>query len=79
MTEEEKKARELVFKYERLVTSWDCYNDEPLELEFKLRDMKECALVDIDNTIEALEHHSWQNMEIILYYKKIRTYIIEME
>lgn len=78
MTEKE-KAKELVFKYERLVTSWDCRNDEFLELEFKLRDMKECALVDIDNTIEALEYHSWQNMEIILFYKKIRTHIIEME
>ena len=70
------KAKELVFKYERLVTSWDCRNDEFLELEFKLRDMKECALVDIDNTIEALEHHSWQNRKQIEYYKEIRTHII---
>jgi hypothetical protein len=79
MTEEEKKARELVFKYERLVTSWDCYNDEILYLEYKVEDMKQCALIDIDNTIEALEYHSWQNRKQIEYYKTIRTHITEMK
>jgi len=40
---------------------------------------KDVSLMCVDNTIEALEYHSWQNRKQIEYYKEIRTHIIEME
>jgi hypothetical protein len=39
------KAKELVFKYENLVTGWDCYWDTEILLEDRLPDMKQCALI----------------------------------
>ena len=71
MTEQE-KAKELVEKYEPLL--YQGYGDLAGYIV-----AKECALVDIDNTIEALEYHSWQNRKQIEYYKEIRTHIIEMK
>tara|TARA_R110001606_G_scaffold141208_1_gene280351 strand:+ start:206 stop:445 length:240 start_codon:yes stop_codon:yes gene_type:complete len=52
--EPKEKAKELVFKYQNLVTTWDCYNDEPRETKFRLEDMKKCALICIDEKIETL-------------------------
>ena len=48
------KAKNLVFKYQHLVTSWDCYNDQPTEIKFKLEDMKKCALICVDEINENL-------------------------
>jgi hypothetical protein len=47
------EAEELIFQYEYLVQTWDCYNDEPLELEFKLPKMKECAIITVKKIISA--------------------------
>ena len=47
-----KKAKELVYKYEYLVTTWDCYNDEPLKEKYKLHDMKKCALIAVDEILK---------------------------
>lgn len=47
------KAIELVYKYEYLVKTWDCYNDEPLEVEYKLPEMKECALIAVDEILKT--------------------------
>ena len=33
------------------------------------------AMIDVDNTIEALEHHFWQNRKQIEYYKTMRRHI----
>jgi hypothetical protein len=46
------KAKELVYKYEYLVQTWDCYNDEPLGLESKLPQMKQCALIAVEEMLE---------------------------
>ena len=69
MTEQE-KAIELVEKANKILGYYHYHSCE---------ETKDVALMCVDNTIEALELHSWQNMEIILFYKKIRTHIIEME
>ena len=53
MLSPKQKAKELVHKYEYLVDTWDCYNDEPLELEFKLPKMKQCALIAVDEIINS--------------------------
>jgi hypothetical protein len=39
------KAIELVEKYSPFVNSWDCRNDEPLNWEDVLEDVKKCALI----------------------------------
>jgi hypothetical protein len=33
---------------------------------------KECALKCVDETIEALEHHTWQNQDWIGFYKEVK-------
>jgi len=53
MTQKE-KAKELVMKFQHIVTSWDCYNDEPLELEYMMVDMKKCALICLDDKIKFI-------------------------
>jgi hypothetical protein len=40
--------------------------------EDRLIRAKECALIDVNNTIEALEEHQWQNRHIIEDYKLIK-------
>jgi hypothetical protein len=52
--EAKEKAKELVFKYENLVTIWDCYNDEPMEIKFRLGDMKKCALISLNDKIISI-------------------------
>ena len=66
------KAKNLVFKYQNLVSTWDCYNDEPVEVKFRLEDMKKCALICIDEIIEALDCNQWQNSKIIDFYNEVK-------
>ena len=47
------KAKELVYKYQYLVNTWDCYNDESLEMIYRLPDMKQCALIAVDEIINC--------------------------
>tara|TARA_R110000764_G_scaffold28863_3_gene67803 strand:+ start:1952 stop:2212 length:261 start_codon:yes stop_codon:yes gene_type:complete len=49
------KAKELVMKFQHIVTSWDCYNDEPLELEYMMGDMKKCALICLDEKQKTID------------------------
>ena len=51
------KAIELVYKYQYLVNTWDSYNDESLEVIYRLPDMKECALIAVDLAIEQSDFH----------------------
>lgn len=44
-----------------------------------VRDSKKFALRAIDDIITALEHHEWQNKNIILEYKKLQNEIIKLE
>lgn len=54
------KAIELVYEYQYLVTTWDCYNDEPLEVEYKLPYMKQCALITVN---EILSNDGWSSSQ----------------
>ena len=47
------KAKELVMKFQYLVTGWDCYHDEPIELIHRLSDMKKCALICVDEILNS--------------------------
>ncbi len=69
MTEQE-KAIELVEKANKILGYYHYHSCE---------ETKDVSLMCVDNTIEALEYHSWQNRKQIEYYKEIRTHIIEME
>ena len=33
---------------------------------------KQCALICVDEILEALEHHTWQNKDWIKYYKEVK-------
>ena len=53
------KAKELVYKYQYLVNTWDCYNDESIEMIYRLPDMKQCALIAVDEIINYLLDSDW--------------------
>ena len=67
MTEKE-KAIELVDKFTLYlgtdVNGDECYVD--------IIEAKRCALICVDEILEALEHHTWQNKDWIRYYKEVR-------
>jgi len=46
------KAKELVYKYENLVTTWDCYWDTEIPVENRLPQMKQCALIAVDEILD---------------------------
>jgi hypothetical protein len=50
------KAKELVYKYENLVTTWDCYWDTEIPVENRLPEMKQCALIAVDEIIKVCEN-----------------------
>ena len=66
------KANELVTNFEYLVTGWDCYNDEPLELEYKMEHMKKCAIICVTEILndnpniydsDRLNHRYWKEVK----------------
>ena len=57
------KAIELLGKYEYLVKTWDCYNDEPLEIQYKIPEMKECALIVVDEILDSTMYYFDDNFE----------------
>lgn len=69
------KAKELVYKFENLVTVWDCYNDEPLEIECRLSDMKECALICAEEILRSKENTWTITLE---YWKEVKEEIIKL-
>ncbi len=58
------KAEELVYKYRD-------------RFYFLLTDdaIKDCALIAVDEIIEALECHTWQNKVIIKHYEEVKNEI----
>jgi len=49
------KAKELVYKYENLVTTWNCYFDTEIPISDRLPEMKICALICVD---EMINYHN---------------------
>jgi hypothetical protein len=73
------KAKELVYKYEYLVQTWDCYNDEPLGLEFKLPQMKQCALIAVDEIMEAIRFtDAKSDFGYVGYWQQVKQEIQEL-
>jgi hypothetical protein len=59
MTPEE-KAKELVDKF------------IPEEESIEFSHVKQCALICVDEIIEALEHNSWQNKDWVNFYDEVK-------
>lgn len=55
------KAKELVFKF-----------DDTMEFSTPQRFAKKCALMAVDEVLEALEEHQWQNRKVIEYYLEVK-------
>ncbi len=51
----QEKAIELLEKYRPLIPTWDYYNDTPRYPDHIKEDKKRCALIVVDEIIEALE------------------------
>ena len=58
------KAKELVYKYSHLVTSWDCYWDTEISIENRIPQMKECALIVVDEIINMCKLYHNHNVVI---------------
>jgi hypothetical protein len=69
-----KKAKELVLKYQFYVTTWDCYNDEPLELKYRMPHMKECALIPVNEMIEYLTTSTdvMTSLDAVKYWQEVK-------
>lgn len=68
--EPKEKAKELVDKYFLEIEGADTY-------AFNLPSMnlfiaKKCALIAVDEIIEALDYNQWQNKNQINYYKEVK-------
>lgn len=50
------KILELIKKFSPLVTTWDCYNDEPIEDKYILQDAKKCALIAVEEIIKEYNY-----------------------
>ena len=69
------EAKELVYKYSHLVTSWDCYWDTEIPIENRMEQMKECALIAIDFAMNSKYsfqpmHGGWVSGK--LYYEEVK-------
>jgi len=45
--------------------------EKMLRVEYPLA-AKHCALIAVDEVIEALHEHHWQNRNVIEYYKEVK-------
>jgi galactose-1-phosphate uridylyltransferase len=63
---EKEKAKELLNKYDE-----HCYIC-PTNNNNTIYHRKQCALFDVNGTLQALNHHKWQNRKIIKFYKKVK-------
>jgi hypothetical protein len=66
------KANELVMKFQYLVTGWDCYNDEPIELIDRVIDMKRCALICVDEIMESFNSLEYYPEDLRDYWKEVK-------
>jgi len=70
------KAKELVYKYQDLVTSWNCYYDIEIPISDRISDMKECAMICVDEIITLLnEIPTTINCHIIPFWQEVKTEI----
>ena len=65
------KAKELVEKYNPLVTTWDCYWDTERHKDDIVNDAKKCALIVVDEIIngnfgDGYNHQFWEEVRLEL-------------
>jgi hypothetical protein len=65
------KAIELVYKYSCMQLGEDFDKWKEKGIVFDSRD-KACALIAVDEVIEALHEHHWQNRLIIDYWEEVK-------
>jgi hypothetical protein len=68
MTQKE-KAEELVDQFMEHTVEWDNVTEYAFDSEYHA---KQCALIAVDEIIEALDEHHWQNRLIIDYWNEVK-------
>ncbi len=68
MIEPKEKAKELVEKFKEFTYDWSKVDGFIYDNE----EAKKCALIAVNEIIEALEHHSWQNRHWLGYYDEVK-------
>jgi hypothetical protein len=69
------KAEELFWKYTKVSNFsaiLDFDGNTHIDLEFGISKVKECARIAVDEVIEALHEHHWQNRLIIDYWQEVK-------
>jgi hypothetical protein len=62
------RAKELVDKFKKNTRAYNETNG----WEDSAYDSKQCALIAVDEVIEALHEHHWQNRLIIDYWEEVK-------
>jgi hypothetical protein len=68
MSDIKEKAKQLVDEF--LGFELDDYDDP--EMIQQLGNAKQCALICVNETIQALQNHAWQNRHIISQYETVK-------
>jgi hypothetical protein len=69
------KAEELFWKYTKVhnfSAILDFDGNTHIDLEYGISKVKQCALIAVDEVIEALHEHHWQNRLIIDYWQEVK-------
>ena len=70
------KAKELLKRFESV--SKPFMKESEVQVYIHPEHAKQCALICVDELIEALEHNSWQNKDCINHYKEVKKEIEEL-
>ena len=62
------RAKELIDKFKKNTRAYNETNG----WEDSAYDAKQCALIAVDEVIEALDEHHWQNRLIIDYWEEVK-------
>jgi hypothetical protein len=63
--EAKKKAEQLIYQFK--YCNGRNVNDDMINTH-----VKQCALICVDEIIQALESHTWQNRKLIEYWQKVK-------
>jgi hypothetical protein len=69
------KAEELFWKYTKVhnfSAILDFDGNTHIDLEYGISKVKQCALIAVNEVIEALHEHHWQNRLIINYWEEVK-------
>ena len=61
------EALALLGRYKKYTEYWDCRNDEPLDVGYEI----DCAIIDVNNTLQVLDIHQWQNRILLEHYNEV--------